>query len=386
MSKRWPGKYVIGLTGNIATGKSVVRKMLEHVGALGLDADALAHQALAKGGPAYGPVSKLFGEWVLTPDGEINRARLGRVVFADPEALAALEGIIHPLVAKGLDFLIVRSRANTVVVEAIKLIESGLAKDCDALWVVTASDQVQMARLMEKRKMSPTEAKQRLAAQSSQTEKIKAGSFIIDNSGSFDDTWAQVQAGFGKLLQPAAAETTQVITSARKTGALSPLTVRVRRGKPNDAAAIADFIKVATNGQRTLARTDIMAAFGDKAYFLAEADGRLAAIVGWKIENLVTRADELYLANSAPWDKLAPPLIDMLENASKELQCEVALIFVPLALAPLTAPVLGNIGYTPQVPDKLGVPAWKEAAAESMPPNTGMFFKKLREDRVLRPV
>jgi len=240
-----------------------------------------------------------------------------------------------------------------------------------------------MARLKEKRKMGAAEAKQRLAAQSPQAEKTKAATFVVDNSGSFDDTWTQVQTAFGKLLQPAGAETTQVVTVARKTGEPA---VRVRRGKPTDAAAIAEFIRQATRGQRKLARTDIMAAFGDKAFFLAESDGRLAAVVGWKIENLVTRADELYLAAGAPWDKLAPPLIDMLENASKELQCEVALIFVPLALAPTTAPVLGNIGYTPQMPERLSVPAWKEAAAESMPPNTGMFFKKLREDRVLRPV
>ena len=82
MSSRWPGKYVIGLTGNIATGKSVVRKMLEHLGAFGLDADALSHQAIARGGPAYGAVIKHFGEWLLTDTGEINRNRLGRLVFA----------------------------------------------------------------------------------------------------------------------------------------------------------------------------------------------------------------------------------------------------------------------------------------------------------------
>jgi dephospho-CoA kinase len=82
MSNRWPGKYVIGLTGNIATGKSVVRKMLEHLGAFTIDADAFAHQAMAKGGPAYAAVIKTFGEWLLTPEGEINRAYLAKIVLA----------------------------------------------------------------------------------------------------------------------------------------------------------------------------------------------------------------------------------------------------------------------------------------------------------------
>ena len=100
MSNRWPGKYVIGLTGNIATGKSVVRKMLEHLGAFGLDADALSHQAIGRGGPAYAAVVKHFGEWLLTDKGEINRNRLGRIVFTDPEALDQLEAIIHPVVRR----------------------------------------------------------------------------------------------------------------------------------------------------------------------------------------------------------------------------------------------------------------------------------------------
>jgi dephospho-CoA kinase len=383
MSKRWPGKYIIGLTGNIATGKSVVRKMLEHLGAFGLDADALAHQVLAKGGPGNAPVAKLFGEWVVGADGGINRARLGKLVFADPEALAALEHIIHPLVSKGLDFLISRSRANVVVIEAIKLIESGWAQDVDALWVVNASESVQVARLVEKRKMSPVEAKQRLTAQGPQTDKLKAAKFIVDNSGSFDDTWAQVQAAFGKVVQPGTADTTQVISVPRKSGEMA---IRVRRGKPSDAAAIAEFVSAVSNGRRTLTRMDIMAAFGDKAYFVADCDGKLSAVLGWKIENLVTRVDELYLSANAPLDKIAAPLLEMLENASKELQCEVALIFVPLTFAQAAAPAFGAHGYQPQLPEKLGVPAWKEAAQESMPPNTGMFFKKLREDRVLRPV
>ena len=90
MSK-WAGKFVIGLTGNIGTGKSVIRRMLEHIGAYGIDADALSHRAMAKGSPGYQPVIEAYGRWILGADGEIDRARLGRVVFNDPEALAQLD-------------------------------------------------------------------------------------------------------------------------------------------------------------------------------------------------------------------------------------------------------------------------------------------------------
>src|SRR5512142_1501433 len=95
---KWAGKYVIGLTGNIGTGKSVVRRMLEHMGAFGIDADAFSHRAIAKGAPGYAQVVETFGKWVLAKDGEIDRSKLGRLVFSDPTALGQLEAIIHPLV------------------------------------------------------------------------------------------------------------------------------------------------------------------------------------------------------------------------------------------------------------------------------------------------
>jgi len=385
MSNRWPGKYVIGLTGNIATGKSVVRKMLEHLGAFGLDADALAHQAIAKGGPAYASVLKIFGDWLLTETGEIDRVRLGKLVFNDPEALAKLEAAIHPLVSQALDFLIKRSQSKVVVVEAIKLIESGIAKDCDALWVVDAPEAVQITRLVQKRKMTEAQAKERIAAQPPQAEKVKAAAVIIQNTGSFDDIWTQVQAAFSIITQPATPGSAEAPTVRIKLPAETK-NVKVRRGKPTDAATIAAFITQTTHGQRNLTRADIMAAFGEKAYLLADCDGELAAIAGWQVENLVTRVDEFYAAATTPLDRVTPPLIEAVENASKELQSEAALVFVPLPLAQAAAQALSSSGFVPQTADKLGVAAWEEAAKESMPPGTAMLFKKLREDRVLRPV
>jgi dephospho-CoA kinase len=389
MGKRWPTKYVIGLTGNIATGKSVVRKMLEHLGAFTIDADALAHQAIGRGGPAYAAVVETFGKWVTTPEGDINRPRLGRIVFADPDALARLESLIHPFVKQATDILVNRSKAKIAVIEAIKLIETGTAKDCDALWVVHVPEAVQEARLREKRKLSATDAKQRIAAQPPQSEKLRQANIVIDNSGSFEDAWTQVQAAFGKIAQARAAPTEPELVlpaATAKPGAQATKEVRVRRGKPSDATAIANFIRTATLGQRELTRADVIAAFGDKAYMLADYDGSLAAIAGFKVENLVSRVDEVYLAPSAPLEVLAAPLLTAVENASRELQCEAALAFFPMALMQKATQSLEAAGYAPQVPEKLGVDAWREAARESMPNGTGMLYKKLREDRVLRPV
>src|SRR5579859_3050234 len=395
MSSRWPGKYVIGLTGNIATGKSVVRKMLEHLGAFGLDADALSHQAITKGGPAYAAVVKTFGEWLLNEQREVNRARLARIVFSDAAALAQLEDIIHPLVSQAVDFLVRRTRASVAVVEAIKLIESGMANDCDALWVVTVPEHMQEARLIAKRKMSPAEAHQRIAAQSPQAVKLKAAVVTIDNSGTFEDTWTQVQTAFNKIIRqsPPAFVTgaLPVAPSAQPAQALTQptaaiATVSVRRGLPSDATNIASFIKYATQGRVALARSDVIAAFGDKAYMLADYDGHLAAIAGWKVENLVARVDEMYVAPNAPLDRLAPAMLEAVETASRELQSEAALVFVSPALAKEAALALAGRGFKPTAPDQLRVAAWSEAARESMPPGASMLFKKLRDDRVLRPI
>lgn len=391
MSTRWPTKYVIGLTGNIATGKSVVRKMLEHLGAFGIDADALSHQAIGKGGPGYGAVVDHFGKWLLDPDGQINRAKLGRIVFADPEALALLEGIIHPLVGQGIDFLARRTQSSVVVIEAIKLLESGLARDCDAVWTVHVPEPMQEARLTSKRGMTQAEARQRIAAQGSQAEKLKAARITIDNSGSFEDTWLQVQAAFNKILRPLPSLAAMSgLTTQQGTRPLSPAaaaaTVSVRRGMPSDATAIAAFIRQASQGRVSLTRNDIMAAFGEKAYFLADYNGNLSALAGWKVENLVARVDEVYVTTQAPLDRLVPPLIDAVETAARELQSEAALVFVPSPLANAAGQALASRGFAAQPPDKLGVAAWVDAARESMPAGSSLLFKKLREDRVLRPI
>ncbi len=192
MSSKWPEKYVIGLTGNIATGKSVVRKMLEHLGAYGIDADSLSHRAVSRGAPGYQPVVDAFGRWILNPDGEIDRIKLGKLAFNDVEAMARLEDIVHPLVSQAIDMMIKRATQRVIVIEAIKLLESDLRNVCDSFWVVNAPEAVQMDRLMEKRGMNPDDAAQRLHSQSSQKQKLSAANVIIQNTGTFEETWKNV--------------------------------------------------------------------------------------------------------------------------------------------------------------------------------------------------
>lgn len=198
----WPGKYVIGLTGNIATGKSVVRKMLEELGAFGIDADALAHQAITPGAAGFQPVLKTFGEALLTPDGQIDRTALGHVVFADPQALATLEAIIHPLVRQALHEQISSASQKVIVIEAIKLIEGGLYLLCDSVWVTHSPPELQAARLQEQRGMQDTAARQRIEAQTPQDRKLDVAHVVIKNHGSLEDTWQQVLKYWRDTIPP----------------------------------------------------------------------------------------------------------------------------------------------------------------------------------------
>jgi len=192
-------KYLIGLTGNIATGKSVVLRMLQRLGARAIDADALVHQLMAKRTPVWQAILDEFGEGILGPEGEIDREKLGAIVFADAEALNRLEAIIHPAVTARVDELIRQATEAVVVVEAIKLIEAGWHRTCDALWVVTCSKEQQLERLMRARKLSRDEALLRIEAQPPQEDKVALADVVIDNSGSLKETREQVEREWERL-------------------------------------------------------------------------------------------------------------------------------------------------------------------------------------------
>src|SRR5260221_4820855 len=133
---RWANKYVIGLTGNIGMGKSLVRKMLEHLGAYTIDADGLAHQVMAPGAPAYAPAIETFGKWILDAQNRVDRTKLGAVVFSHPEALARLEEMTHPIAGQGIDTLVSRAKQPIVVIEAIKLLVGTRSSPVESIWVV----------------------------------------------------------------------------------------------------------------------------------------------------------------------------------------------------------------------------------------------------------
>ncbi len=187
---------IIGLTGGIASGKSMVAGILERLGAVVIDADQLAREVVAPGESAYGAIVNMFGEEIVNPDQSINRQALGRIVFANPEARRRLERITHPAIAqKAQERLAELKAAGTpvVVYMAPLLIEAGVTSRVDEVWVVYVDEETQLSRLMARDGIGRTEALQRLAAQLPMAEKCRYGKVVIDNNGTPEETAQQVR-------------------------------------------------------------------------------------------------------------------------------------------------------------------------------------------------
>jgi dephospho-CoA kinase len=324
---KWQGKYVIGLTGNIGTGKSVVRNMLEHLGAYGIDADALAHRSISKDGPGFPQVVDLFGTWVIGPKGEIDRSRLGKIVFSDPDVLIKLETIIHPLVFQGVDYMVKRACQPVIVIEAIKLLEAGLDKVCDNIWVTVAPLEIQLARLMQNRHMSELEARQRISAQPPQEEKVSAAQMVINTTSTFGDTWKQVVSAWDSILPASDDSSSFIFQSPQEQGIFSVL-----RGKPSYSSKIANFLNHQLPDRKNLDHEDIMSTFSEKKILLFLVEQKLCGIIVWKVENLVARTLDIFIDPQVSAVNALPMLIKEMEKESQDLQCEIALLFVPLHL------------------------------------------------------
>jgi dephospho-CoA kinase len=196
----------VGLTGGIATGKSTVGAMLRELGCHLLDADKIAHRMIEPGGEAYDQVVLEFGTGILTPDGRVDRGKLGAIVFADPARMARLNAIVHPPVLAALDrefAAIERTEPQAIAVaDAALLIEAGYASKVHVMVVTWCTPEQQLGRLTQRdgdKGLTIEQARQRIAAQMPAQEKRKLGDEAIDCSGSLEHTHEQVVALFTKF-------------------------------------------------------------------------------------------------------------------------------------------------------------------------------------------
>jgi dephospho-CoA kinase len=186
----------IGLTGGIATGKTYVANRLREAAVPIVDADVLSREVVAPGSPALAAIRKRFGPDAVRRDGTMDRIRVGQIVFKDKRARLDLEAIIHPAVAKAINdfFAALPKRTPFAVADIPLLYETGRDKEFDAVVVVACPREMQLARMMERNKLSKEDAERRLAAQLPIDQKVKKATYVIKTDGTFDDTNAQVDA------------------------------------------------------------------------------------------------------------------------------------------------------------------------------------------------
>lgn len=191
----------IGLTGSIASGKSVVTARLRALGAFVIDADEISRAITAPGAPALQEIAAAFGEALLRADGSLDRAALGDIVFAEPQKLQTLNAILHPRICARMREMERESGETLVVYDVPLLMETGMDKDMDAVWMVDAPEAVRMARLMRRNGLTQAQAMARMRAQLGDEEKRRRADVILCNDGTLsalyervDDIWQSLNA------------------------------------------------------------------------------------------------------------------------------------------------------------------------------------------------
>jgi dephospho-CoA kinase len=183
----------VGLTGGIGSGKSTVSRRLAELGAVVIDSDVLARQVVEPGTPGHAAVVSAFGPGVIASDGTLDRPALARLVFADAELLAVLNGIVHPLVRAKADSIAASAPDDAIVVQDVPLlVESGLAEAYDLVVVVDAPEEDRVTRVVQDRAMSADQVRDRIAAQAGRQQRLAAADFVLDNSGTRAALLAQV--------------------------------------------------------------------------------------------------------------------------------------------------------------------------------------------------
>lgn len=398
---------LIGLTGNIATGKSTVCDILAQLGARVIDGDLVAHAVLRRGTLAWRNLVNAFGYDILQYDGNVDRRKLGAVVFNDAAKLRVLEQITHPAVGTELA-LLVRDALNApdaadsiLVVEAVKLYESGIYEFMDALWVVTAPYAEQKRRLMQERGMSETDADARLHAQPPLDEKLKRATVVIDNGGSIEELRVQVMRAFVEInpesardktallqkwlrLAPTAAAPLETPSAPTQTTAEpAPAVVSepewsVRRARPADARMLAELLAHIERRSEPIGRAEMLERFGKFGYWLARAGDQTVALAAWQAENLAAIVRELWADSDADAARAFPLLLEAIQAEANALTCEVVAIVVPERAAPLAAIAAQTAGYESSSVEQLHK-LWRTVIEPLLVDNATLYTKQLRE-------
>ncbi len=423
----WPDKYIIGLTGNIATGKSAVMRLAAEQGALTIDADQVVHEILAGDPEMQAAIAVAFGAEVRYPDGRINRRALAEIVFNDPDDLNDLEKMLHPAVRDEINRRLDESYHAIVFVEAIKLLEGPLAAMCQEIWVTRCDEKVQMTRLRVCRGLDAKAAAARIQAQPPQAEKVAMADIVIETNSymrvtedRFRAAWSRIpeqhreelvrrnaeklqerasqQASTKAAAQPAAQPMQRLSKDSLKSLDLSgvekpepapaaepepkrPEGLETRRARPSDIPSILLHIQKATDGAVKMKRTELLMSFGERSYFIGQIGAEISVIIGFSIDSQVTRIDQTFIH---PIDQAmvtgTAVLAEIYQSAFSHL-CQLIAAFLPEDAPEAIRQMYDDQGYV--TADKESLPkAWQRAIDESQPENTYFLLNILQPDRL----
>lgn len=188
--------WVIGVTGNIACGKTAVMNRLAELGATIVDGDLVYRDLTGPDSALVRTLAEAFGDQIVSPDGSLNRPELGKIVFSDPVALRELDHLTHPVIIAEAMRRIETASTPVVATDGVKLIESGMGDRCDEIWVVICTPETQRARLMARNGLSAAEADRRIAAQPPVAQKLASADIVIENDDSLDELRERVDAAW----------------------------------------------------------------------------------------------------------------------------------------------------------------------------------------------
>lgn len=413
----YESKVIIGLTGNIATGKSAVMGLAADQGALTIDADRIVHELMNQDRPLQEAIAAAFSSRVRYDDGRIDRKLLGQIVFSDPEQLAILESIVHPAVRRTLDERILESKASVVMIEAIKLLEGNMPDSCHQIWVTRCDRQKQLERLRICRGMETAAAANRIKAQAPQEEKIAFADVVIDTNGLMSDTQAQFDLAWARLPDPlrtaakprldltvkpyvkpqpkveetaaeAPDEVEAVSAPPPQLETLSPLELgeapeglQVRRARPSDIPSILLLIQQATNGAVKMKRADVLMSLSERGYFIGQVGADISTVVGWKIDSQVGRVEEIYIHPPEMIAVTGTAVVEEIQKSAFAHMCQLIVAFIPNNAPEELSRLFLTHGYSFMDRSEMAN-NWKDAIDESQPPDTSYMTKVLLDTRL----
>jgi dephospho-CoA kinase len=417
----YEGKLIIGLTGNIATGKSAIMRLAADMGARTLDADKMVHQIMDTDASMQAAIAVAFGHGVRRADGRIDRNKLGEIVFKDPAALRDLEEMIHPAVQRMVDRSILQSKEPVIFIEAIKLLEGPLAGICHQIWVTRCTRAKQLERLRVCRGLETAVATERIKSQAPQEEKVARADVVIDTNGFMRETELQFRLVWQRLPDP-----TKIMPKARlavpeeeepmaleqaadgpadplaKAGSAAkgsapafrppqvdpleafpprPDDVQVRRARPSDIPSILLLIQKATNGKKKMKRSQLLMALSERGYFIGQTGAEISVVFGYHLDSQVGRLDEVYIY---PLDQALLTGAAVLEDVTKSAQMHMGqalFTFLPLDASEVILQLFRTAGFDFMPREELAK-NWQLALDESQPEETQYLIKILRDVRI----